>query len=241
MRAVFYPIDLTLAGWTDTLMSFIQEPVSDLTDIALADRAITRADECRLMFLSQSLDHTNPPIVPFEPFGMTALADCNLEVKEHACCGSRHQLSYAGWTWDCRDAPLGILPPRELPSAPEENTLQPADEGEEIEVDYSHMDREKDSSEAATRSIFLWLCGTDGFPIAERNIREHEWIDNLYESDEESDSPEGDGRSTVVRRDVGNMTIESWIARTVWHLTETMMCSILDVAICTQRDRNRLP
>ncbi|AEO59751.1 hypothetical protein MYCTH_2308269 [Thermothelomyces thermophilus ATCC 42464] len=212
MRAVLYPVDLTLAGWTDTLMSFIQEPVSDLTDIALADGAITRADECRLMFLSQSLDHTNPPIVPFQPFGMTALADCNLEVQEHACCGSRHQLSYAGWTWDCRD---GMLPPYEIPSVPEENILHPADEGQEIEVDYTYMDREKDSSEGVTRSIFLWLRGTDGFPIAERNIREHEWIDNLYESDEESDSPEGDGRSTAVRRDVGPRTIESWIARTL--------------------------
>ncbi|KAJ9160832.1 hypothetical protein NKR19_g2825 [Coniochaeta hoffmannii] len=63
---------------------------------------MTRADECRLMFLSQSLDHTHTPIMPSPPFGTKAFADCTLEVWERACCGCRHQPSYAGWTWDCR-------------------------------------------------------------------------------------------------------------------------------------------
>ncbi|KAK4184039.1 hypothetical protein QBC35DRAFT_75956 [Podospora australis] len=66
--------------------------------------------------------------------------------------------------------------------------------------------------EAITRSIFIWLRGTDGFPIAEREIREHEWINNLDESDDESASPEGDGRSIGAK---GNATVGSWIARAV--------------------------
>ncbi|KAK4097725.1 hypothetical protein N658DRAFT_518441 [Parathielavia hyrcaniae] len=191
MRAVFYPIDLTLARWTDTIMPFIQEPVA--SNLALANGAtITRADKCRLTFLSQSVDHSipHPPIAPFPPFGMTALEDCILEVRQHvSCCGSRHQLSYVSWTWDCPPSSpaeenlLLLHPPNEL-------------EDQEVEVDDSHMDRDKDTSEDATRCIFTWL-----------DIREHEWIENLYDSDEESDSPEGDGRSTVAGRDVGGRKV----------------------------------
>ncbi|KAM7184501.1 hypothetical protein V8F33_012962, partial [Rhypophila sp. PSN 637] len=85
--------------------------------------------------------------------------------------------------------------------------LETADHSQ-IRVDYSHMDREKDVSEAINRSIFMWLRGTDGFPIAEQKIREHEWINNLDESDDESASPEGDGRSIGAK---GNATVGSWI------------------------------
>jgi len=46
----------------------------------------------------------------------------------------------------------------------------------------------------------MWLRDTDGFPVAERGIRKHEWIDDLYGPDDEAASPEGDGRSTFVRR-----------------------------------------
>jgi len=166
---------------------------------------ITRADECRPMFLSQSLGHTNPPILPFPPYGMTALVDCNLEVYEHARCGSSHQLSYAGWTWDCRDdAPhsTSLFLREHLPiSAPQDNmflqqphaaTAAAEDQGqEEIEVDYSHMDRDRD--ESVTGNMFQWLRGTDGFPLAGRDIREHKWIDNLYDSDDDNEVPRRKG------------------------------------------------
>jgi hypothetical protein len=52
-----------------------------------------------------------------------------------------------------------------------------------------------DCSEMVTRNIFTWLRDEDGFPVAERAIRQHEWIDNL---DSDDDSPiTGDTHSTV--------------------------------------------
>ncbi|KAK4241624.1 hypothetical protein C8A03DRAFT_40980 [Achaetomium macrosporum] len=196
MRALLYPIDLTLAGWTDTLMSFIQQPVRDPSP---AKEMITRADEARLLFLSQSMDHTQPPIVPFQPFGLTAIADCNLKVQEHARCRSSHGLYYSSWAWDCRDG------------AQEGEGQETADDSQ-IPVDYSCMDREIDGSETVTYSIFMWLRGTEGFTPAERAIREHEWINNLDESDDENASPEGDGRSIGARR---KANVGSWMARAV--------------------------
>lgn len=203
MRNVFYPVDLTLAGWTGTLMSFVQEPVGDSSP---AKEAITRADEARLLFLSQSIDHTQPPIMPFQPFGLTAIVDCNLEVQEHARCRNSYGLYYSDWTWDCRDGEPPDTPqwPLTLPdervrqtlaevhsdrlasqhagvgacnvdgqakkavvgrtSKQECSGLDTADDNQ-ILVDYSHMDRETDGSDTVTRSIFMWLRGTDGFPL----------------------------------------------------------------------------
>ena len=33
------------------------------------------------------------------------------------------------------------------------------------------------------KNIFTWLRDKDGFPVAERAICEHEWIDNLGSDD----------------------------------------------------------
>jgi hypothetical protein len=217
MRAGLYPIDLVLAGWTNTLISFIQGPVGEIPPSDISEAAINRADECRLMFLSQAMGHTYPPLVPFAPFGTTAIVDCSLEVQEHTRCGSPHRLSYADWSWDCRHGSSSsqALQVQVLTTAPEEKILQRQGEDQEIEIDYGHMDQESDISEHVTRSIFMWLRGEDGFPVAEREIREHEWIDNLYDSDDESPSPEGDGRSTSIKRGASMGTIGAWILRTV--------------------------
>ena len=48
-RQAWWKIDLHVAAWTGTLMSFIQEPVSTLPP---GIEEISRADECRLMYLS---------------------------------------------------------------------------------------------------------------------------------------------------------------------------------------------
>lgn len=48
-RQAWWKIDLHVAVWTGTLMSFIQEPVSTLPP---RTEEISRADECRLMYLS---------------------------------------------------------------------------------------------------------------------------------------------------------------------------------------------
>ncbi|KAF7544400.1 hypothetical protein G7Z17_g9990 [Cylindrodendrum hubeiense] len=61
---------------------------------------------------------------------------------------------------------------------------QLADHGDDIDVDYDGLDSEDENSEMVTRNIFTWLRGEDGFPIAEREIREHQWIDNLDDDDD---------------------------------------------------------
>jgi hypothetical protein len=170
MRALFYPLDLTLAGWTDTLMSFIQERVADPV---VVNEAVARADEARLLFLSQAMNHKQPPIVAFQPFGFTLLVDCGLEVREHAQCRGKHGLYYSGWAWNCRDTRTEA---DHTPQSYDSETMMNAliskpdvlenDEADDVEiiVDYSQMNREKDPSETVTRSIFMWLRETDGFP-----------------------------------------------------------------------------
>jgi hypothetical protein len=54
--------------------------------------------------------------------------------------------------------------------------------------------------------MFMWLRGEDGYPVAERDIYLHEWIDGWY-SDEEDPSPERDGKSTRQQR------VGPWLTR----------------------------
>ena len=76
-----------------------------------------------------------------------------------------------------------------------QKTRPPLSRSSKVEVDYDDYDSDDDTSEMVTRNIFTWLRGQDGFPVAERAIRQHEWIDNL---DSDDDEPiEGDIRSTV--------------------------------------------
>ncbi|KAI8718200.1 hypothetical protein NCS52_00598200 [Fusarium sp. LHS14.1] len=173
---------------------------------------ISRSDECCLLYLSHGVDYTTPPLFPFLPFGYTAIEDTNLDVHEHTLCGMTHGLAYKCFTWSCKD---GKEVHQHSQDRIQSTVLRPkngqiADYHDDIidnyeALDYDDLDSEDENSEAVTRNIFTWLRGEDGFPIAERAIREHEWIDNL---DSDDDSPiEGDVRSTVG----GNL--HGWIAR----------------------------
>ncbi|RBR14482.1 uncharacterized protein FIESC28_07718 [Fusarium coffeatum] len=99
-RAGWWKVDLGAAAWTGTLMSFVQEQVPHPKAGATS---ISRADECRLLFLCHGMDYTTPPLFPFQPFGSTNLEDTNLEVHEHSLCEQDHTLSYVGLTWHCND------------------------------------------------------------------------------------------------------------------------------------------
>lgn len=171
-RPVAFKIDLHSAAWTGTLVSFIQKPVSNLSS---KSRAIQRSDEARLMFLSQTENHRDPPLVPFAPFGTIAIEDCILEVQLHALCSGNHGLRYAGWTWDCKNNVKVAHDPVGDSSA----TIFADDVyASNIVVHYENLNRERDCSEAMTRNIFRWLRKADGFPVAERPIRMHEWIND---------------------------------------------------------------
>ncbi|KAJ3542096.1 hypothetical protein NM208_g4031 [Fusarium decemcellulare] len=203
-------IDLHEAAWTDTLISFIQEPVSTVPDNTAS---ISRADECRLMFLTQD-PQGYPPINSYPPLGCTDIKDTTLGVQLHAHCPGSHGLRFLSITWPCVRANKGIQttgPIYVLPKDHITNNLQEEDEA--IEVDYSWLDREKEPSDCITRNMFCWMRDMDGYTVAERDIYRHEWIDAFDSSDDESLHPEGDGAST---RGVDiDARLGSWVASTV--------------------------
>ncbi|KAF4996030.1 hypothetical protein FDECE_12598 [Fusarium decemcellulare] len=203
-RAGWWIVDLAAAAWTGTLMSFIQAPVSH---VALGTQSISRADECRLGFLCHDINYTTPPLFPFPPFGSTALDDTNLDVHEHTLCETDHGLRYSHLTWRCKDGTEVDQGPHAPIIATRSKNGQISNHGPAVYVDYDEYDSEDENSEMVTRNIFTWLRGEDGFPVAERDIREHEWIDNL--DDDGDHSPiEGDVRSTVGGR------LHGWLLKT---------------------------
>jgi hypothetical protein len=186
-RGGWWNIDLGAAAWTGTLMSFVQIPVpassSEMSEIS-------RADECRLLYLCHDMNYTTTPLFPFPPFGSTALEDTNLEVRKHCICGTDHSLTYSSFTWHCRNNKKVEQSVESPPVAIRSKYRLPSIDGSEAEVDDDDYDSEDETSEMVTRNAFTWLRGEDGFPVAERAIREHEWIDNL---DSDDDTPiEGD-------------------------------------------------
>lgn len=99
----FNRIDLHEAAWTGTLLSFIQEPVSQIHNDS---SSISRADECRLMFWTQEPPREFPPIYPYPPFGDTDISDTDLGVQLHARCPGSHSQSVHldaryGWVYYC--------------------------------------------------------------------------------------------------------------------------------------------
>ncbi|KAI1397209.1 hypothetical protein F4819DRAFT_472726 [Hypoxylon fuscum] len=192
-RMGWWKVDICAAAWTGTHASFIQELIPKAP---LNAREISRADECRMMYLSHEPGHAVPPLFPFAPFGSTAMEDTNLDVRLHARCPAAHGLEYSDFIWDChggQKVKQGINDA--LAITIRAKAGRPPSWNNSVAVDYDSLDLEDEVSEMVTRNVFTWLRGEDGFPVAERAIREHEWIENL-ESDD--DSPiEGDVRSTA--------------------------------------------
>lgn len=129
------------------------------------------------------------------------MEDTDLDVRQHTRCQVGHGLRYGGFTWDCvggRKTKQGgdddVLEALIRVKPPFEPLLDPA---HEISVDYDDLDSEGDdeTSEMVTRNIFEWLRGEDGFPVAERDIRQHEWI---VDDDSDDGGPiQGDVRSVA--------------------------------------------
>lgn len=169
--------ELHSAAWTQTVQSFIQQPV-----LVVHNGRVSRADECRLLFLTQTKWHTNPPLSVWPLFGCTELQDINLEVEEHIRCGS-HCLYYDSWTWSCRDKNHSVSH-RPNHSIPRLHTAQRVIDAK-IPVSYHGFDPEEESaSENTTMNNFNCLRGTDGYPVAERDIRNHEWLREESDSDD---------------------------------------------------------
>jgi hypothetical protein len=175
--------DLESAAWTGTLQSFLQQPVPH----PLAENGyVTRADECRLLFLSRSGDHVRCPIVQWKPFGSTPVKDVNVEVRLHCDCRG-HQLQYQGLLWNNYDGKYSLdhvtLQPTNLSVTP------PYDSGEQVLVSYEALNRtDENICEKATRSILSWLR-SDGWAHHEKEMLTHPWLENYVS---ESESEDGD-------------------------------------------------
>lgn len=193
-------IDLQTAAWTNTFISFLQRSVS----VYPSGNRLTRADEARLMFLAQGQHHCVPPLVPFTPFGSIELKDCTLDVQLHATCAGHHGLRYAGMSWVCRNNTTMF---QNATVSLRTNTFNLA--GQDLKIPYTQLNRDKDCSPSVTRNMFRWLRDADGYPAAEQAIREHVWIADELSSDEESDTIEGDVRSSMAEH------VSSWLSRAV--------------------------
>jgi hypothetical protein len=182
VRYGLIPIDLHCAVWSGTVQSFIQEPVPNPL---VAHGHVTRADECRLLFLSRSSHHVRVPVCQWKPFGATPVEDVDVKVRVHAECKG-HGLEYQGFFWDCTNDELEFqssgeanicTPPNRLPT-------QDLNSAGQVPIFYGALDRKKEViSENATRSILGWLR-FEGYARHEREIWEHEWF-HMSDSDEE--------------------------------------------------------
>lgn len=166
------------AEWSGKPQSFIHQPVSRPL---VVDGAVSLADQCRLLYLSQTEGWLRAPTCPWAPFGSTPLDDVDIEVRLHADCAG-HGLQYMGFTWDCLGH--GLLVSTENVGDEWEVYRDPSDaaaHGSETRnypaVDYRGLHFEmEDLSERATRSIFKWLRGSKGFKLGEWEILQHEWF-----------------------------------------------------------------
>ncbi|KAF7562152.1 hypothetical protein G7046_g1996 [Stylonectria norvegica] len=184
--------DLSSAAWSGTLQSFIQEPSSNHSGGAAW---ISRADECRLLFLSQAEDHSRPPVCQWAPFGTTAVEDLDVEPRTHYQCHS-HSLQYKGFTWDC-SGDVSALDQSTLVATVNAPRHASTFASSDVAISASlpeNLDHTKEFiSEAATRSIFSWLR-PDGYAAGEKNIWSHEWLD-MPGSDEEDEDEACDNES----------------------------------------------
>jgi hypothetical protein len=173
------PIDLHSAVWSRTVQSFIQQPVSLPL---LAGDHVLRADECRLLFLSQSDHHTRAPVSQWKPFGTTPIKDVEVEVRVHAECNG-HGLEYKGFVWDCMEGESEPQLRVDCVCISRSHSTQDIDHADDI-PSVKELDRENEIiSENATRTILRWLR-VEGNALHEQEIFKHEWLEEL-DSDEE--------------------------------------------------------
>ncbi|KAM5469221.1 hypothetical protein MauCBS54593_004574 [Microsporum audouinii] len=167
-RSGLIPVDLHAAMWTGTIQSFLQEPLSKPSTMM---GSISRANECRLLYILQEKYHDRWPTCQWAPFGQTALEDTNERVRSYAD-EFEGGFRYVEWRWACKEGgaihyvPNGGLTPvfQTLPHA----VL-------DIHIGYEALKDEEIVSENATRNIFGWLR-PKGFSANEKDIYRHEWL-----------------------------------------------------------------
>ncbi|KAF2014174.1 hypothetical protein BU24DRAFT_441792 [Aaosphaeria arxii CBS 175.79] len=198
-------VDLHSAAWSGVVQSFIQERVSNPL---VTNGTISRADECRLLFLSQSDRHVRLPVCKWKPFGRTELDNVDIEVRAHQQCDD-HWLQYEGIDWKCDDGSLDFLSSQNSGSQQTfgETSIQETRDECATSISYKEMVRDQEHiSENATRNICGWLR-SDVYAQGEQNIWKHEWFD-ISDSDDDDmteDETISDGSDRLSPR------VESWL------------------------------
>lgn len=186
-------VDLPASAWVGEAQTFLTAKVGASTGDSIS---IPRDDECRLLFLTGSEGHDWPPVWTWKPFGTTELCDTELMVRKHARCAS-HGLEYESWEWltnkDDNDNNSLIHRVEKNPNRAQNRAAWPISQDKPPPPatldDYQHSDLFSQSlSGSATRGIFSWLRST-GYPLSERPIYQHSWID-LEDTDEEEPEPD---------------------------------------------------
>ncbi|KAH7008748.1 hypothetical protein EDB80DRAFT_717336 [Ilyonectria destructans] len=200
------PIDLPSAVWSGTVQSFIQQRVSKPL---VTGGYVSRADECTLLFLSQSGHHARIPVCQWKPFGATPFEDVDIEVRVHEGCED-HQLQYKGILWGCEDDKFEFQSSQEADSQDlsDHSLTKAPDDAGPMRICFEELDRKREAiSENATRSIFGWLR-FDGYARHEEDIWKHEWFD-MSESDEDD---VGEDETTSGASPELSPRIESWLS-----------------------------
>lgn len=200
VRTGMFAIDMLSAAWTSTSHSFIgpRQQIPSKID----DSRISRADECRLLYIAQP-DHSRVPVCPWEPFGDTDLQDADIEVRKHAYCTGKHCLQYEKWTWNLQN---GRKTAADYGFIPNDDLMDTNGISSDLPVNPDCRDEPGASeglAEIATRSIFSWLR-PNGYPLNERAIWRHPWL-NSHDSEDEDDLVESD---TDCKR---SSNIKKWI------------------------------
>lgn len=180
-------VDFTVGVLTGTNMSFME---GVMPAMKLDTAEISRADECRLRYLC--IPGVQAPVsFAFPPFGSTKIRDLDFVVRPHVTCGTPHSLEFKYFTWNTRNV-------RRNPDVVKAATRRQKNGNfNHIERNIripEELDRLNDQcSKAVSNFAFTWLR-EDAFrktpqrnyifmedamvwPVAERAIFEHEWID----------------------------------------------------------------
>lgn len=195
------PIDLVSCSWAGTIQSFMQAPLGDSGHKS----TVARADECRLLFLTQSAHHLRLPVCQWKPFGSTPIESADIEIRKHAACQG-HGLQYEGFSWDCSDGPVYYPPSR---TSIHSYSL-PLNSAIKLSPSTHVVNRESEVvSENATRSIFGWLR-FDGYTDTEKEIWQHAWFTVTDSDDEVAEEEDEADYSDLDRSQSG---IRSWLAQ----------------------------
>ncbi|PLN85951.1 hypothetical protein BDW42DRAFT_190453 [Aspergillus taichungensis] len=199
VKAGMTAVDLPASAWVGAAQTFLTAAVGTNRDSG----SIPREDEYRLLFLTASEGHDRPPVWPWRPFATTGLCDTELAVRKHAGCAC-HGLEYESREWMLTDdnndtngdttnrnslihqigeKPTEIQNPAPRPISPNQ-TPTALDSYQRYDLSSRSL------SESATRNIFGWLRST-GYPLSERDIYQHSWID-VEDTDEEESAPASD-------------------------------------------------